>query len=125
MRTKKYRQSNYLRKITHLNLIDVDVLELLLHLLGPHLHGGDRRLRVLQRLSRVVRLLHVERLSGKKKSSILKSGLGEMVVHRLEGLKCHGFDLRALFQMKLFFGVSPAQEPTHQLTGWSNVGMKR
>ena len=104
MRTKKYRQSNYLQEITHFNLIDVDVLELLLHLLGPHLHGGDRRLRVLQRLSRVVPLLHVERLSAKKKSSILKSGLGEMVVHRLE---CHGFDLRALFRMKLFLGVSP------------------
>ncbi len=54
----------------HLDLIDVDVLEFFLHFLGAHLHGVHRRLRVLQRLRRVVRLLHVERLT-KKRTVIL------------------------------------------------------
>ncbi len=56
---------------TDLDLIDVDVLELFLHLFGAHLHGGHRRLRVLQGLSSVVRLLHVERL--KKTSQIIEA----------------------------------------------------
>ena len=45
-----------------LNLLDVDVLELLLHLLDAGLHGVDGRLGVLEALRRVVGLLHVERL---------------------------------------------------------------
>ena len=46
----------------YLNLVDVDVFEFLLHLSCSHFHRVHRRLRVLQRLGRVVRLLHVERL---------------------------------------------------------------
>ena len=45
-----------------LDLLDVDVLELLLHLLDAGLHGVDGRLGVLEALRRVVGLLHVERL---------------------------------------------------------------
>lgn len=45
-----------------LNLINVDVLELSLHLLRAHFHRVDSILCVLQGLGRVVRLLHVERL---------------------------------------------------------------
>ncbi len=48
---------------THLDLINVDVLEFFLHFFGANLHGVHRRLRVLQRLRGVVRLLHVEHLS--------------------------------------------------------------
>ena len=47
---------------SHLDLFDVDVLELLLHLLDAGLHGVDGGLGVLEALRGVVGLLHVERL---------------------------------------------------------------
>ncbi len=46
----------------HVNLINVDLLELLLHRLHPHLHGLDGGVGVLQRFRGEVGLFHVERL---------------------------------------------------------------
>ena len=48
--------------VTYLNLFDVDLLELFLHLLGASFHGIDCVLGVFEALGGEVGLFHIERL---------------------------------------------------------------